>query len=219
MFYPFSSQPNGSFNTWLESAVFTFDRWLRQRQGVYEYSSHPSCILRMQRAQAEHALTLSDGTLIKPGDAILNLHLWNEQVPSLGESRASVAWGQQMKRAVQISLIELARHLADNDELKAVVAVRADIRLGTAAQSTQLIRMAYRYGFEPVTQDATEDGALHRFGENIYVLMLVLATNPIAVGSPVLRRDHTLVYLSRKSLEQRYVSTIESLLLEPARLC
>jgi hypothetical protein len=205
LLYPFSFQPRDSFN-WLEQAVFALDRWLRQRQGVYEYTNHPSCLFRVQRAQAEFARTLSDGTNIAAGDNILKLHLWNEHMASIGENGVSVAWAQQINRAVQISLTELARHVVEND-LDSVVAVRADIRLGTAEQSAQLIRIASRYGFEAASPDTIQDGTLHRFGENIYLFLLVLATNPITVGAPVLRRDHTLVYLSRRTLEQYYRGT------------
>ncbi|MGA7973150.1 MAG: hypothetical protein WCA36_10100 [Pseudolabrys sp.] len=43
----------------------------------------------------------------------------------------------------------------------------------------------------------------HDFGENILIFLLVLATNPVAAGPPILRRDHKLVYLSRAALECR----------------
>jgi hypothetical protein len=220
LFYPFSSQSNGSFNAWLESAVFGLDRWLRQRQGVYEYTSHSSCIFRIQRAQAELNLTLSDGTRIVPGVPVLNLHLWNEHIPPIGQN-VSVAWARQVSRAMQVSLNELARHIATCDDLYPIVAVRADMRLGTVEQSAKLSRIVSHYGFEAVAPDAAiqEDGALHRFGENIYLFLLVLATNPIAVGTPILRRDHTLVYLSRRTLELRYGRAVETPRPEKIRPC
>jgi hypothetical protein len=110
--------------------------------------------------------------------------------------------GQRQGQAVQISLAELARHVAENDELDSVVAVRADMRLGTAEQRAQLIRMAAHYSFEAVPFETNQDGALHRFGEHIYLLLLVLATNPNAARASVLRREHTLVFLSRMALKR-----------------
>jgi hypothetical protein len=40
--------------------------------------------------------------------------------------------------------------------------------------------------------------------ENLFICLLVLATNPVALRAPVLRRHHKLVYLSRAVLETRY---------------
>jgi hypothetical protein len=203
-----SSHPVGYANPWLESAVFGLDRWLRRRQGVFEYTGNPSCIFRIQRAQADECLTLSDGTEIAPGDTILNLHLWNEHMPPMGTDGATVSWARELCHRIEVSMLELARYLAECPELDDIKGVRGDMRLGTAEQSAQLARLAARYGFEAIAEavgaDNFSSGSLHRLGENILIFLLVLATNPVAVGAPVLRRDHKLVYLSRSALTRRY---------------
>jgi hypothetical protein len=193
---------------WLENAVFGLDRWLQRRQGVFEYTDDPTCIFRIQRAQAEEDVTLSDGVRIEPGEPVLNLHLWNEHIPLMGPEGATVSWARHFSRALQTSLRLLADYLEDAPDLDGIAALRADMRLGTTAQSAQLARLSARYGFEPAATPISggywHPGGLHRFGENILIFMLVLATNPVAAGSPVLRRDHKLVYLSRTALERRY---------------
>lgn len=203
-----SSHLVGYANPWLESAVFGLDRWLRRRQGVFEYTGNPSCIFRVQRTRADERLTLSDGTEIAPGDTILNLHLWNEHMPPMSVDGASVSWARQLCQCIGVSMRELAAYLAERPELDDIKAVRADMRLGTAEQSTQLARLAGRFGFETtveaVRSSSLSSASLHRFSENIYIFLLVLATNPVAVGAPVLRRDHKLVYLSRSALTRRY---------------
>lgn len=54
------------------------------------------------------------------------------------------------------------------------------MRLGTAEQGGQLVRLMGRYGFEPageVLQPGTwQSGSLHHYGENLLIFMLVLAT-------------------------------------------
>jgi len=192
-------------SAWFEHAVFGLDRWLRQRQGVLEYSDNPDCVFRIQRAKAETPLVLRDGTRIAVGDAVLNIHLWNEQFPSMGGDGATMRWARAVAGGIDLSLRELAQHLRGTRELDDVVALRADMRLGTAEQSGQLARISSRYGFEAGCV-AEEHGAIHRFGENIFLILLVLATNPVALRTPVLWRDHTLVYLSRSSLEHRYAT-------------
>ena len=200
--------PIGFSSPWFESAVFGFDRWLRRRQGVFEYTGHPGCIFRVQHGRADERVALSDGTRIAPGDPILDLHFWNEQLPPMGADGATLRWACRMRRAIEISLTELARYLDDHPDLDDIAVVRIDMRLGTAARSRQIVRLSARLGFEPaadlvMTGSHVSGGTLHRFGENLYIFLLVLATNPVAVGTPVLRRDHKLVYLSRAALARR----------------
>jgi hypothetical protein len=210
---PFQPQTVPSLGTssgaWVEQAVFGLDRWLRQRQGVYEYSDDALCIFRAQRGRADCAFTLSDGTHIRPGEPVLNLHLWNEHVPPMGQSTVDMAWAREFTRRVELSLRALARHLRWNRSLDGIVAIRGDMRLGTAEQSGQLARLAGRYGFEPAGNGGFDLGltTLQRLAENIFICMLVLATNPVALRAPVLRRHHKLVYLSRAVLETRYAPT------------
>lgn len=204
MFTHRSSQSNSFPAPLLEYAVFGLDRWLRRRQGVYEYSSDPACILRIQRYAADETVALRDGTRIAPGDPILNLHLWNEHIPSMSHGGATVRWARRVSRATESSLRDLARYMVDHPDLDDIIALRADVRLWTVDQRAQLARLTAHLGFEPAI------GALHpprapvRLGENIFMLFLVLASNPAAAGAPVLRREHTLVYLSRTALDRRY---------------
>jgi hypothetical protein len=190
----------------VEHAVFGFDRWLRQRQGVYEYSDDPRCFFRVQRMTAERDVTLDDGTRIRRGTPLLNLHLWNEHVPPFGPNGFGIAWAREATRRVELSMYELARHLKWTRALDDIVAVRGDMRLGTAEQSDQLARIAARFGFEAAGADYEQltHGALKRFAENVFICMLVLASNPTALRLPVLRRDRKLVYFSRATLETRY---------------
>jgi len=201
-----STHPVGATTALIEQAVFGLDRWLRHRQGVYEYSSGPFCVFRVQRAQAEADMLLSDGTRIAAGDPVLNLHLWNEHVPPMRLQGATVAWAREATRRVELSMRELARHLKWTRALDDIVALRGDMRLGTPEQSSQLARLAAHYGFEPAGGNRIDlsSPAVQRFAENVFIFLLVMATNPVALRAPVLRRDHKLVYLSRAALEGRY---------------
>jgi YkoP domain len=198
-----SNQRTVSSGALLEHAVYGLDRWLRRRHGVYEYTNDPECIFRINRAAAEVDLLLSDGSHIRPGDPILNLHLWNEHIQPMPHDGATLAWARRLSRAVDISLRELAQSLAGQYDLDDIAALRADMRLGPTARSQQLARIAARYGFESAAFRA-ETGSLRQFGENILICLLLLAANPAAIRTDVLRRDHALVYLSRAGLERRY---------------
>lgn len=193
---------------WLENAVFSLDRWLRRRQGVFEYSDDPACVFRIQFAQAEAPLTLPGGARIEPGMALLNLHLWNEHIPLMGLEGATVGWARHLSRSIQSSLRQLAAYLDDKPEFGRIAAVRADMSLGTADRGAQFVRLMGHYGFEPAGEVVRlgywRSSRLHHFGENILIFLLVLATNPVAASPPVLRHDHKLVYLSRAALKCRY---------------
>ena len=198
-----SHHGSGSGGALLEHAVYGLDRWLRRRQGVYEYTANPVCLFRINRDQADQSLALIDGTRIRPGVPILNLHLWNAPMPPMPAEGPTIGWARQAHRAVDVSLRELARWLACEGDLADMAALRADMRLAAVAQSGQLVRITAHYGFESAAFRA-ETGSLRQLGENILIYLLVLAANPAAIRTDVLWRDHALVYLSRAALERRY---------------
>lgn len=198
------SEKRGSTLGWLEW-VFKLDGWLRKWQGIYEYTTDRRCLFRVEIGQADRAVTLADGTQIAAGDPVLVLHLWNEHIPSMGQGGPTVAWARHVTRAAHISLRELARYLQQHPELDDVVAICGDMHLGSTRQTDQFARLVSRYGFEAVDEgEAETSGALHRFGKNILVFLLVAATNPVALRSTILRRFHKRVFISRAMLARRY---------------
>jgi hypothetical protein len=60
-----------------------------------------------------------------------------------------------------------------------------------------------RYGFEAAVGNADHRSVFHRLGAVVLVLMLVLATNPHAVRSAVLRCNNMRVFVSRAIIERR----------------
>jgi hypothetical protein len=208
-----STQPFGTAGPWLGHAVLGLDRWLRRRQGVYEYTNDENCLFRLQRVEAEGPLTLRDGTAIARGDPLLALHLWNEHIPPMAPGGPTVAWARQTGHALNLSLRDLVGYLAADPALDDVVAIRADLWLGTAEYNAKLARIMAHCGFEQPDTESGTSGPLHRFGENILIFLLVMATNPAAIRVPGLPREHKPVYLSRAALERRYAPRVNS----PAR--
>ncbi|HXS21203.1 MAG TPA: hypothetical protein VN735_08210 [Steroidobacteraceae bacterium] len=188
-----------------EQWVFSLDRWLRRWHGVYEFTAHRDCLFRAERCLAEESLLLSDGVRVRRGEPVIKVHLWNEHMPSMGQDGPTIAWARRASRALDTSLRELARHVAQCGDLDAVVAVYADMRLAPAKQIAQLARIVSRYGFEPAKDSRVgRPGLLRLIGENILMVLLVLATNPIAFRAAVLRRGHTRVIISRAKLLKLY---------------
>jgi hypothetical protein len=192
---------------WLKQSVFALDRWLRWRQGVFEYARTRECVFRVQPAKADRHLRLRDGTDISPGDPILILHLWNENLPTIGDEGPTVAWGRRFGRAMDSSLGQLAWFLRRRPDLNGISAIRIDMALGTAERNEKTVRILSRYGFEPVPDREGEPGGyLRRVGENALILFLVLAANPNAARASLLRRERAVAYLSLAALERRYAA-------------
>lgn len=190
---------------WPEQAIWALDQWLRERQGIYEYTDQPECLFRIQRERAPYSFAFSDGTQVRSGDPIIGLHLWNEHIPVMGRGGPTLLWARRTLRALEISLRELARFLHRRAEYADVKALYGNMCLGTAAQCEQLARIVQPYGFEVLSgRNNGVWGSLHAFGQNILTAMLVLATNPATLRTALLRRYREPLILSRATLESRY---------------
>ena len=193
---------------WLEAMVAALDDRLRLRHGVIEYTNSSECLFRVQfvMSSENENYVLSDGTCIRPGDRVANLHVWNEQFPCFAGKGPTLAWARRVNQAFEFSLRELAGFLDGRRDLDDVVAICAKLSLEPAERSAQLVRFVSRFGFERIAAASSQSfrQQMHWFGENILISMIVLARNAAALRADTLRRDRTLVFLSRRELRRRY---------------
>ena len=191
---------------WLAEAIFGLDKWLQRRQGVTEYTTHPQCVFRMQVGRSPRQLALRDGTVLRRGQRIVHLHLWNEQIPPVPATGTTIRWARQMQRGMAVALHELARYLAARPELADIAAICADVPCGTQSQAQQLSCIMGHYGFETIPEEEPVPlrERLHRFGDNILISLMVLAQNSVALRADTLRRVRVPIYLSRQGLAERF---------------
>lgn len=196
-------------NSWFETVVAALDDRLRLHYQVFEYTSRPDCLFRIQIVRNEDNLILSDGVRVPPGARIVNLHVWNEQFPAFPPDGPTLAWACRLNRAFDASLRELAHFLQSWPMLDDVSAICANMTFEPSYRSEQLARFVGRFGFETVAVRRTRSlgQQIHRFGENIFVSMMVLARNAAALRADTLWRDRTLMFLSRRKLQSRYGAT------------
>jgi hypothetical protein len=64
---------------WLIRAI---DFLLRRLMGIVELDSAEDSLIRIELRQAVRGVRLADGTHLQPGDAVLELHLWNAHLLS-----------------------------------------------------------------------------------------------------------------------------------------
>jgi hypothetical protein len=201
-----AGREEGHVRAWLSELVFAFDGILRQRQQVFEFTSDPACIFRAQLARAERAFDLADGTRVRPGGRMLNLHYWNEQIPRVPPAGATIGWARQFRRQMELSLCELGRYCAQTPELFDIVAIAANVAQGTREQRDQLTNIMRRFGFAPpvAIEPTRSDARLRRLGENVLITVFILARNPMVLRADTLWRDRTELFLSRTALAERF---------------
>ncbi len=191
---------------WLEAMLAALDDRLRLRHGVIEYTNSSECLFRIQLVASNESYVLSDGTCIRRGDRVANLHVWNEQFPCFAGKGPTLAWARRVNQAFELSLRKLAGFLDGRCDFDDVVAICANMSLEPAERSAQLVRFVGRFGFErnAAVSSRSFRQQMHWFGENILISMMVLAHNAAALRADTLRRDRTLVFLSRRELRRRY---------------
>ena len=100
-----------------------------------------------------------------------------------------------------------ARHTAIND-INDVDVICADLPSGTQAQSQQVARLMQYFGFEVFNghEPLSVGERIHRFGENILISLTVFAQNAAALRLDTLSRVRVSIYLSRRTLEEKFRS-------------
>src|SRR5215468_7767054 len=93
-------------------AVFTIDRQLQKNGGVFCYSSDPKCVFRIGFKRLADTVQLVNGFELPAGLAIVELHLWNDQLPILTHGVTPFAWGLRFSRDITYSLRLLSAYLA-----------------------------------------------------------------------------------------------------------
>ena len=163
------------------------------------------CLFRAQRTEAGCHFCLKDGRNIRPGAPILTLHFWNDHIPVIGGEGPTIGWAQRFRKALDLSLAELARFLRERPDFDAIVAIRIEMGIGDAAANERSVRFLGRFGFERAPPaDCRPARYLRRLGDNAMTLLLILAFNPNAAHGSILRRERAVVYLARATLDRSY---------------
>jgi hypothetical protein len=191
---------------WLAEIIFALDVWLRRRQAVVSYSTHPSCVFRLGVAHAHRTLALRDGTRLRAGQRMIELHFWNAHIPPVPPNGATIRWARQMQKSISTSLRELARYLSSRPDLRDISVICADVPSATRAQCRQIEHIMGYYGFETVMEAERLElhEHIHRLGENILISLTIFAQNAPALRLDTLTRVRVPIYLSRQALERRF---------------
>ncbi len=202
---PNAKQP-GKSHPLLSMWLRPIDKYLRRRLAIFEYSQSDDCMFRIEIVENAEDVLLVDGTRLRVGDRLIELHFWNEHVPMMPRGGATLAWARHISRCFDASMRELAVFLAGQRDLDDIRGIHANMTGGAKRQTQQLLRIVQRYGFEwiPSSGRETLGQRAHRFGENILVSALIRTYNPRAAQEGTLKRGRIPLYLSRHTLERYY---------------
>jgi hypothetical protein len=180
---------------------------LLQRQGhVQEFTEDEECILRIALTACKQDVELSDGTKLRAGDRICELHLWNEHIPPMPPEGADLTWGLRFYRLAVKSFNSLAAYLAA-DERQDIVALGGQMAFMEKEDPPVLASVAARLGFDVLnlTAQAGRWGRFTHFWENMLSWALMWAFNPASLrGKRFLRLQRYRLWMSRRTLLQRY---------------
>jgi hypothetical protein len=187
-------------------AVRRLDTYLRQRQGIREFTNCPECLLRYSLGTAPTDVQLSDGTRVRRGEPIVELHLWNEQIPVLPAAGPDLAWALAARHRMRRSLEELALALADAPEMREIGACRGQtIFAGQQQAGAALFHLLQRFGFECVDEGPPTLGRrAHDLFEDVLIGALTWTYNPAGLRRDKLLRRRCPVWISRARVIERY---------------
>ena len=193
----------------LGRAVRSVDSLLRQRQGIHEFTGDEACIFRISVETAGRAVTLSDGTDVREGDLVLQLHLWNEHLPVMPSQGPSTAWANLMKRRMRQSLQAIARYLEGEPQLDAVRALHGAPPFGSRLGALQMVRTAQRFGFDVLDPDMPLEwrDRIHAVFDSMLLWGLTYAFNPAGLKAKSLLRYRYRLWISRRKLLLCYGQT------------
>ena len=186
---PAPSSKHGLFS----QLVRRLDRFLREKEGIFEFCNGADCILRISLSTCEREIDLADGTRLSRGDALCDLHVYNEHVPPIGPHGPDFAWASLVQQRFRNSLAALADTFEKDNRFDSVKALRGRTTLVTQRGDKQLQRLAARLHFEKIDSQTqpTLLTKLHDLGENLLVWALVHTFNPGGLRHSKLMRHET----------------------------
>jgi hypothetical protein len=197
----------------LRAMVLGLERLLRRLEGVREFTEDKECILRIALTTYRQDVELSDGTKVRAGDRICELHLWNEHIPQIPLEGPDLRWGARFYSLAVESFKSLAAYIAA-EERRDIVALGGQMAFLEKENPPVLASLAAKLGFDIVNLTA-QGGRWRRFThfwENIFSWALMWVFNPGSLrGKRFLRLQRYRLWMSRSTLLQRYGPGTDSL--------
>lgn len=179
------------------AAIKGLDRVLRIFLGIREFTQDPQCVLRFSRARSRSTIDFPGGESVREGDAILELHFWNDRLGTqFHRDRSRTA----LRSALRNSLALLAHQLRTDRDMEDIRAVHGVL----ARVSARSCSVHQPFGCPLYVERRCGSGGIHDFLEDLLVHLLHSAFNPQGHAARSFRLYRTDVWISACDLKERF---------------
>jgi len=195
-------------------------RWLirgidwvvRRFKGIVEFESREDSLIRIALIRADEAVRLRDGTQLRPDDAVVELHLWNEHLLRVPPRGRDLGRAMTLRRRIIESLRRLAAHMLADRRFDDVKALRIEPALSGARAAAMLTRIVARYGFETALDGGVPPpgSLLYRTLDNLWMSALAWTFNPFSRTSWRADRRRREFWISRARFIARFGADFRS---------
>lgn len=160
----------------LRFLIIKFDHFLSSILGVKRFTNNPSCILRYRVIKNKKDIFLLRD-IVSKGEFIIELHFWNEHIPSVPQKGIDLFWGERFKNLLFYSFEELIKFL-EKTPYKEVNWLFGEICF-FSEDHEKVVRFLKKLGFIVYPVEANNIfQKFYIFLQNIYSFFLIYAYNP-----------------------------------------
>ncbi|ACR12339.1 hypothetical protein TERTU_3239 [Teredinibacter turnerae T7901] len=164
----------------LRKLIKTIDKHLREKQGIFEFWVHPNALIRVGFTTNKQPIPVNKSA-ISPGSHLLEIHFWNEHVPSQKLAKSPIAWAAKSATMLRDSFQELAFQLVNDPRFNHVEFIGGSTPLVLSGQHGGGEKIWRRLGFHLCIPQSTRPWS--HFWENLYTWLIIWTFNPDGVGN------------------------------------
>jgi hypothetical protein len=186
----------------VKKIIRSFDGFLSRQEKIFAFAEDPQGFLRGQLSTAESDWVVA-GRRIAAGDPILQIHMFNENLPPLPRCGPDLAWALRFQRLMISSFRKLAR-LLETDPAFAAIQALEGVTVLVQDDAGTINRIFLRLGFS-VLPYRNRLGGFGEFWENFYTWWVMWAYNPPSLrGRRFLKMRRSRIVIPREDFLRRY---------------
>lgn len=189
----------------LSWAMRHVDAVLRRRLGIVEFSDDPQCVFRISRRVLSAAVVLPSGASVAAGQAVIDVHLWNERMPAIPADGSTTAWAVAFGRRLQYSFGLLADYIVHDPRCRDIVAIAAEPVFPTRLGPEALTRLCRRLGWEVMPRRESR-GRMAAWFDSMLIWLLIRVFNREGSRGRGLSHGRIEVWMTRARLLDRYAA-------------